>query len=64
MARGFSNADIVNELLVSENTVKTHIKNILGKLHLKNRSGAASYAARMGLVGPVEGDASNAGRPG
>ena len=64
VARGYSNADIVKELLVSENTVKTHIKNILAKLHLKNRSGAASYAARMGMVGPLEGDTPNTVRPG
>lgn len=50
VARGHSNAQIADELLVSENTVKTHIKNILGKLHMKNRSQAANYAARMGLT--------------
>ena len=50
LARGFSNADIVNELTVSENTVKTHVKNILNKLQLKNRSGAASYAAKLGIT--------------
>jgi len=50
VARGLSNAEIADQLMVSENTVKTHIKNILGKLHMKNRSEAASYAARMGLT--------------
>jgi DNA-binding NarL/FixJ family response regulator len=50
VARGHSNAQIADELSVSENTVKTHIKNILGKLHMKNRSEASSYAARMGLT--------------
>jgi two-component system NarL family response regulator len=50
VARGHSNAQIADELSVSENTVKTHIKNILGKLQVKNRSQAASYAARMGLT--------------
>lgn len=50
VARGHSNAQIADELLVSENTVKTHIKNILGKLHMKNRSEASAYAARMGLT--------------
>lgn len=50
VARGHSNAQIAGELLVSENTVKTHIKNILGKLHMKNRSEASTYAARMGLT--------------
>ena len=56
VARGFSNAGIVDELLVSENTVKTHIKNILGKLQMKNRSEAASYAGRMGLTQPQAAD--------
>ena len=50
VARGLSNAGIAEELMVSENTVKTHIKNILGKLHMKNRSEAAGYANRMGIT--------------
>ncbi len=50
VARGLSNADIASTLVVSENTVKTHIKNILSKLHMKNRSEAAAYAARMGVL--------------
>lgn len=50
VARGLSNAQLAEALLVSENTVKTHIKNILGKLHMKNRSEAAAYAARIGLT--------------
>ena len=52
VARGLSNAELAETLLVSENTVKTHIKNILGKLHMKNRSEAATYAARIGLTQP------------
>ena len=52
VARGLSNAELAEALLVSENTVKTHIKNILGKLHMKNRSEAAAYAARIGLTQP------------
>ena len=52
VARGLSNPEIADELMVSENTVKSHIKNILGKLHMKNRSEAATYAARMGLTKP------------
>jgi len=50
VARGLSNAGIADELMVSENTVKTHIKNILGKLHMKNRSEAANYANRLGIT--------------
>jgi len=56
VARGLSNTELADTLMVSENTVKTHVKNILGKLHMKNRREAASYAARLGYMQPVEGD--------
>lgn len=51
VARGLSNMEIADALLVSENTVKTHIKNILGKLHSKSRSQAVAYAAKLGFLG-------------
>ena len=47
---GLSNAEIAATFTVSENTVKTHIKNILGKLHTKNRSEAVAYATRLGFL--------------
>jgi len=50
LARGDSNADIARALAVSESTVKMHLRNILDKLHLKNRVQAAVYAVRQGLV--------------
>ena len=50
VAKGLSNSEIAEALIVSENTVKTHIKNILGKLHMKNRSEAVAYAARIGVI--------------
>jgi two-component system NarL family response regulator len=50
VARGMSNAEIASQLVVSENTIKTHIKNILGKLHSKNRSEAVAYASRLGFL--------------
>lgn len=50
VSRGLSNAQIAGTLTVSENTIKTHIKNILGKLHSKNRSEAVAYAARLGFL--------------
>ena len=56
VARGLSNTELADTLLVSENTVKTHVKNILGKLHMKNRREAASYAARLGFMGPADGE--------
>ena len=52
VAKGLSNAEIADTLYVSENTVKTHVKNILGKLHTKNRSEAVAYASRLGFLEP------------
>ena len=51
VARGMSNAEIAADLIVSENTVKTHVKNVLGKLQMKNRAEAAAYASRLGFLG-------------
>ncbi len=50
VARGATNKEIADSLFISENTVKTHLRNIMEKLHLANRSQAAAYAVRMGLV--------------
>jgi DNA-binding NarL/FixJ family response regulator len=50
VAKGYSNKDISKDLNISENTVKTHMKNILGKLHLENRVQLASYAYDNGIV--------------
>jgi NarL family two-component system response regulator LiaR len=50
VARGMSNQEIADELVVSERTVRAHISNILGKLHLANRTQAALYALRQGLA--------------
>jgi DNA-binding NarL/FixJ family response regulator len=54
VAEGKTNREIAEALFISENTVKTHLKNILDKLHLKNRSQAAAYATRLGLVPEVK----------
>src|SRR5205814_3851026 len=50
LARGRSNKAIAAELVVSEKTVKTHVSNILAKLHLADRTQAALYAVRQRLV--------------
>lgn len=50
VARGLSNQEIADKLFIGERTVRTHISNILGKLHLANRTQAALYAHREGLA--------------
>jgi NarL family two-component system response regulator LiaR len=50
VARGQSNQDIANTLVISEATVRTHVSNILSKLHLASRTQAALYALREGLA--------------
>lgn len=50
IARGYENKDIAEKLVVSEATVRTHVSNILGKLHLASRTQAALYALREGLA--------------
>jgi DNA-binding CsgD family transcriptional regulator len=50
VAQGASNKKIADSLFISENTVKTHLRNIMEKLHLVNRSQAAAYAVKKGLV--------------
>jgi DNA-binding NarL/FixJ family response regulator len=50
VAKGATNKEIADSLYISENTVKTHLQNIMEKLHLANRSQAAAYAIKKGLV--------------
>ena len=50
IAVGKNNQDIAADLVVSESTVKTHITNLLSKLHLKDRTQAAAYAWQNGIV--------------
>jgi len=45
-----SNRDLAERLVVTENTVKYHLRNILDKLHVQNRAQVVAYAVRHGLV--------------
>jgi len=51
LAHGRTNREIAAELVVSEETVKTHVGNILAKLHLVHRTQAVVHAIKQGLVG-------------
>jgi two-component system, NarL family, response regulator LiaR len=50
VAHGLENKEIAEQLVVSEATIRTHVSNILGKLHLASRTQAALYALREGLA--------------
>ena len=53
VARGATNKDIAEALIITENTVKVHLRNILDKLQLRNRQQAAAYAVQEGLISRV-----------
>jgi two-component system, NarL family, response regulator LiaR len=50
LAKGLSNRQIADDMVISEATVRTHVSNILSKLHLASRTEAALYALREGLA--------------
>lgn len=50
VAQGLTNQEIAARLVLSEWTIRTHVRNILGKLHLANRTQAALFALREGLA--------------
>ena len=56
VATGMTNKDVADQLYISENTVKNHVRNILEKLHLHSRMEAVMYAVRQNLLDPHQPD--------
>lgn len=54
VAEGATNREVAEKLVLSQHTVNFHMKNILQKLHLRNRAQATAYAIRTGLVNPTD----------
>jgi DNA-binding NarL/FixJ family response regulator len=54
VAARLANKEIANRLSISEHTVKNHLKNILGKLHLRSRRQAADYGLARGWIRPPQ----------
>jgi NarL family two-component system response regulator LiaR len=55
VAKGLNNPEIAQRLTVTEATVRTHVSNILSKLHLANRVQATLYALQEGITSLEEG---------
>jgi DNA-binding NarL/FixJ family response regulator len=50
LAIGRTNKEMARELTIGEQTIKTHVSRILGKLGVQSRTQAALYASRIGLI--------------
>ena len=59
VVNGATNQEIAGALSIAENTVKVHMRNILGKLQLHNRQQAAAYALKTGIISDAEFRADN-----
>ena len=54
LVKGYTNRELARKLFITENTARVHVRNILGKLQLRNRQQAAAYAVQQGLVSEVD----------
>lgn len=53
VAGGATNKEIAESLVIAENTVKVHVRNVLEKLHLRNKQQAAAYAMKQGFISEI-----------
>ena len=54
LARGLTNKDIAERLVISRKTVANHVEHIYAKLGVSNRTAAALFATKHGLLAPEE----------